>query len=136
MGPKQMGFKASDLWNCQIEIGFNSTYEELLMPRVAVNNLAKAWLPPNFNSLRLPFENQSDHVLHQLRTALSITCMPIMLYYIILYIYIISCGWPDPAHHASMIPHPTSHPAESHHQQTRFLLQHIISPDIICFNMK
>ena len=43
MGPKQMGFKASDLWNCQIEIWLNSTYEELLMPRVAVNNLAKAW---------------------------------------------------------------------------------------------
>ncbi len=67
MGPKQMGFKASDLWNCQIEIWLNSTYsdEELLTARDAVNdNLAKAaWLTPNFNSLRLPFEYYYHHVL-------------------------------------------------------------------------
>jgi hypothetical protein len=38
--PKQMGFKASDLEIAEVEIWLNSTYEELQMPRVAVNNLA------------------------------------------------------------------------------------------------
>ncbi len=47
-------------------VGFQM--QEMLIPRVAVNNLAKAWLPPNFNSLlvRLPFGYDFLHLtMHQ-----------------------------------------------------------------------